>query len=65
MKKHEKYGMFLNDDVDYLRHLKDTEKLSVKWEQANGLSNNSKKKDFNELFKLNLPSSIFVSSVKE
>ncbi|CAD6231143.1 GSCOCG00012214001-RA-CDS [Cotesia congregata] len=65
IKEQEKYGMFINDHDDYLRHLKDTKKLSVEWKQANGPSYNYKKKDFKELFKLNLPSSIFASSVKK
>ncbi|KAG8034133.1 hypothetical protein G9C98_008279 [Cotesia typhae] len=61
----EKYGIFLDDDYDYLRHLKDAKKLSVEWERVDGLSNSDKKKDVKELFKLNLPSSIFTSSMEE
>ncbi|KAH0562792.1 protein LTV1 homolog [Cotesia glomerata] len=61
----EKYGIFFDDDYDYLQHLKDGNKLSVEWERVDEPSNSNKKKDDKEPPKINLPSSVFASSVEE
>lgn len=56
-----KYGITFDDNYDYLQHLKDVNKLAVEWAQVEPL-NNGKNKDAP---KINLPSSVFASSVEE
>ncbi|XP_063989879.1 protein LTV1 homolog [Diachasmimorpha longicaudata] len=56
----EKYGIFFDDDYDYLQHLKDVSKLPVEWSLV---ENPNDKKNVDK--KINLPSSVFASEVEE
>ncbi|XP_065223601.1 protein LTV1 homolog [Planococcus citri] len=53
-----KYGIYFDDDYDYLQHMRDSNKAQVEWVQAPSTSKNEKQK-------LNLPSSVFASEVEE
>ncbi|XP_015113218.1 protein LTV1 homolog [Diachasma alloeum] len=56
----QKYGIFFDDDYDYLQHLKDVSKLPVEWSMV---ENPNDKKNADK--KINLPSSVFASDVEE
>ncbi|XP_012271143.1 protein LTV1 homolog [Orussus abietinus] len=58
-----KYGIFFDDDYDYLQHLKEVNNLSTQWEQVE--SGNEDKNTKKESIKINLPSSVFASNVEE
>lgn len=58
----QKYGIYFDDDYDYLQHLKDVNKLSVEWER---IENSNESKCDKSTPKINLPSSVFASSVEE
>lgn len=62
----QKYGIFFDDDYDYLQHLRDPGRLSVEWETAEDpqKSRRDKTKEENGP-KINLPSSVFASAVEE
>ncbi|KAK7574144.1 hypothetical protein V9T40_011335 [Parthenolecanium corni] len=53
-----KYGIYFDDDYNYLQHLRDVNKTNVEWVEV---PKNSKP----EKQKLNLPSSVFASDVEE
>ncbi|PSN51643.1 Protein LTV1 [Blattella germanica] len=53
----QKYGIFFDDDYDYLQHLRDANQISVDWEPVGQSSN--------QAAKLKLPSSVFASEVEE
>lgn len=55
-----KYGIYFDDDYNYLQHLKDVNKLDVDWIPVE----NQSKCDKNAP-KINLPSSVFPSNVEE
>lgn len=55
----QKYGIYFDDDYDYLQHLRDVNTLSVEWERV---ENTNSQKDAP---KINLPSSVFASNVEE
>lgn len=55
----QKYGIYFDDDYDYLQHLRDVNTLSVEWER---IENTNSQKDAP---KINLPSSVFASNVEE
>nr|CAG4650273.1 EOG090X08PQ [Sida crystallina] len=64
-----KYGIFFDDDYDYLQHLKDVN-LTAEWELAEKSSNSRVfqapvVKDLSSGPKLALPSSVFASAVEE
>lgn len=59
-----KYGIFFDDDYDYLQHLKDVNTLSTEWEKVEN-TNQDKKASNKEKPKINLPSSVFESNVEE
>lgn len=63
VEEQQKYGIFFDDDYDYLQHLKDVNTLDVEWERVEtiNVSKAEKKTDH----KLNLPSSVFASNVEE
>lgn len=64
----QKYGIYFDDDYDYLQHLKDVSTLSVEWqrvENANQSKSNDKERNDKDISKINLPSSVFASNVEE
>lgn len=58
----QKYGIYFDDDYDYLQHLRDVNTLSVEWERVENPNNS---KCDNSTPKINLPSSVFASNVEE
>ncbi|KAK0179134.1 hypothetical protein PV327_007953 [Microctonus hyperodae] len=59
----QKYGIFFDDEYDYLQHLRNVNTLPVEWvcvEQPNKTKNDKKNAP-----KINLPSSVFASTVEE
>lgn len=59
----EKYGIYFDDDYNYLQHLKDVNTLSTEWERVEYV--NRPKDEKKEAPKINLPSSVFASNVEE
>ncbi|XP_011874621.1 PREDICTED: protein LTV1 homolog [Vollenhovia emeryi] len=57
-----KYGIYFDDDYDYLQHLRDVNALSVEWERVEN-SNSSERSE--DTPKISLPSSVFASNVEE
>ncbi|XP_012214437.1 protein LTV1 homolog [Linepithema humile] len=55
----QKYGIYFDDDYNYLQHLRDVNTLSVEWERV---ENTNSQKDAP---KISLPSSVFASNVEE
>jgi protein LTV1 len=51
------YGIYFDDDYDYLQHLRDVNNAAVSWEPIEQLSS--------QAAKLKLPSSVFASNVEE
>ncbi|XP_033337022.2 LTV1 ribosome biogenesis factor [Megalopta genalis] len=62
-----KYGIYFDDDYDYLQHLKDVNSLHTEWERVDCTSTSKKdeKSDNKDAPKINLPSSVFASNVEE
>lgn len=58
-----KYGIYFDDDYDYLQHLKDVNTLTAEWERVD--STTSKINESHNTLKINLPSSVFASNVEE
>ncbi|CAK9830406.1 Protein LTV1 homolog [Anthophora retusa] len=58
-----KYGIYFDDDYDYLQHLKDVNSLTTEWERVDTIT--SKPDDKKDIPKINLPSSVFASNVEE
>jgi len=58
----QKYGIYFDDDYDYLQHLRDVNTLSVEWERVENADNSKCDKNTP---KINLPSSVFASNVEE
>ncbi|XP_043802292.1 protein LTV1 homolog [Apis laboriosa] len=58
-----KYGIYFDDDYDYLQHLKDVNTLTAEWERVD--STPSKINESHNVPKINLPSSVFASNVEE
>jgi len=58
----QKYGIYFDDDYDYLQHLRDVNTLSVEWER---IENTNSQKENKSAPKINLPSSVFASNVEE
>jgi protein LTV1 len=52
-----KYGIYFDDDYDYLQHLRDVNYAAVDWEPSRQSSS--------EPAKLKLPSSVFASKVED
>lgn len=62
----QKFGIFFDDDYDYLQHLREANKLSVEWETVEDPQTNRKEKNKDKTApKINLPSSVFASDVEE
>ncbi|XP_046386670.1 protein LTV1 homolog [Ischnura elegans] len=64
-----KYGIFFDDDYNYLQHLRDANAVSVEWEpceryRINKQENSSKESGENKP-RVTLPSSVFASNVEE
>ncbi|XP_003706194.1 LTV1 ribosome biogenesis factor [Megachile rotundata] len=60
----QKYGIYFDDDYDYLQHLKDVNSLTTEWERVdNAVSTKTNEKK--DAPKINLPSSVFASNVEE
>jgi len=58
----QKYGIYFDDNYDYLQHLRDVNTSSCEWVRVeNANSKEDKQKDT----KINLPSSVFASNVEE
>lgn len=62
-KEQQKYGIYFDDDYDYLQHLKDVSTLTTEWERVDCIP--SKAKEQKDAPKINLPSSVFASNVEE
>lgn len=60
----QKYGIYFDDDYDYLQHLKDVNSLTAEWQRVE-CPNTSKTKDKTDAPKISLPSSVFASNVEE
>ncbi|XP_054003020.1 protein LTV1 homolog [Hylaeus anthracinus] len=60
----QKYGIYFDDDYNYLQHLKDVNSLTTEWERVDA-PNVSKTSDKKDTPKINLPSSVFASNVEE
>lgn len=60
----QKYGIYFDDDYDYLQHLKDVNSLTSEWERIDSV-NTSKTNDKKDAPKISLPSSVFASNVEE
>lgn len=60
----QKYGIYFDDDYDYLKHLRDVNSLTAEWERVDACSS-SKSNDQTNAPKINLPSSVFASNVEE
>ncbi|XP_029667816.1 protein LTV1 homolog isoform X2 [Formica exsecta] len=58
----QKYGIYFDDDYNYLQHLKDVNTLSVEWQRIDNTNHIKCDKDAP---KINLPSSVFASNVEE
>lgn len=58
-----KYGIYFDDDYDYLQHLKDVNTLTAEWERVD--STTLKINESHNAPKINLPSSVFASNVEE
>lgn len=58
-----KYGIYFDDDYDYLQHLKDVNTLTAEWERVD--STTSKINESHNAPKINLPSSVFASNIEE
>lgn len=58
-----KYGIYFDDDYDYLKHLKDVNSLTAEWERVDCTT--LKSNDQTNMPKINLPSSVFASNVEE
>lgn len=54
-----KYGIYFDDDYDYLQHLRDVTSSETQWEQADAPTKHKEKA------KMQLPSSVFASEVEE
>lgn len=63
IEEQQKYGIYFDDDYDYLQHLKDVNTLDVEWEQIQTV--NATKAEKKADHKLSLPSSVFASDVEE
>ncbi|XP_017760072.1 PREDICTED: protein LTV1 homolog isoform X2 [Eufriesea mexicana] len=63
-KEQQKYGIYFDDDYDYLQHLKDVNSLTAEWEHLDCI-NSSKSNDQTNAPKISLPSSVFASNVEE
>lgn len=62
----QKYGIFFDDDYNYLQHLRDANKLSVEWETVEDPQKSRRDKNKEQSGpKINLPSSVFASDVEE
>ncbi|XP_015430682.1 PREDICTED: protein LTV1 homolog [Dufourea novaeangliae] len=63
----QKYGIYFDDDYDYLQHLKDVNSLPTEWERVDyeNTSRKNDKSDKKDAPKINLPSSVFASNVEE
>lgn len=58
----EKFGIYFDDDYNYLQHLRDVK--TVEWERVD-VAHNSKEKKEETTSKISLPSSVFASEVEE
>ncbi|KAI4501605.1 hypothetical protein M0802_003482 [Mischocyttarus mexicanus] len=63
IEEQQKYGIYFDDDYDYLQHLKNVNTLDVEWVHVEPVNIKEDKK--NDGHKLNLPSSVFASNVEE
>ncbi|XP_046473342.1 protein LTV1 homolog [Neodiprion pinetum] len=62
----QKYGIFFDDDYDYLQHMRDSNQISVEWEPVEDPQKSRREKNADRTEpKINLPSSVFASDVEE
>ncbi|KAG7213301.1 hypothetical protein KM043_002600 [Ampulex compressa] len=64
----QKYGIYFDDDYDYLQHLRDVNSLTTEWERIEPTTKTKPEKkedDQKDAPKINLPSSVFASNVEE
>jgi protein LTV1 len=59
-KEQHSFGIFFDDDYDYLQHLREPGKQSVHWEEIPQKAKTEKEKP-----KIQLPSSVFASEFEE
>ncbi|XP_011148702.1 protein LTV1 homolog [Harpegnathos saltator] len=59
-----KFGIYYDDDYDYLQHVRDVKSLSVEWQRVEN-TNVSKSSNNKDAPKINLPSSVFASNIEE
>lgn len=60
----QKFGIYYDDDYNYLQHVRDVKTLSVEWQRVEN-TNISKNSDDKDAPKIILPSSVFSSNVEE
>lgn len=61
-KEQQKYGIYFDDEYDYLQHLRGGTSQSVEWRLADTNTKNDSKTSNN---KISLPSSVFASEMEE
>lgn len=61
----QKYGVFFEDEYDYLQHLKDVTTLTTEWERVEPANKVDDKKSVDKKNEIILPSSVFESNVEE
>ncbi|OXU28929.1 hypothetical protein TSAR_007434 [Trichomalopsis sarcophagae] len=61
----QKYGVFFDDEYDYLQHLKDVNTLTAEWEKVEPTNKVDVKKPSDKKNEIQLPSSVFESNVEE
>ena len=64
IKEQQRYGIFFDDDYNYLKKLKDLNISSTKWETVE-VPNKAEKYCTTDKLKINLPSSVFESNIQE
>lgn len=64
-KEQQKYGVFFDDEYDYLQHLRVPESQNVAWEYVSGPKPIDKTVDERKKPLINLPSSVFASEFEE
>ncbi|CAO1439608.1 unnamed protein product [Diamesa serratosioi] len=65
-KDEQKFGVFFDDDYDYLQHLREAARQEVHWEEVvNTKKDEGKEKEKENKPKLQLPSSVFPSEFEE
>lgn len=64
-KEQQKFGVFFDDDYDYLQHLREPEVQNVEWELVAGTVKKPIEEENVKKPSINLPSSVFASEFEE